>query len=151
MPISVKPPHASRELHERYEEDISNVEKRAFAIPPVYDGVIGPEGCSGCVPRRNIEVLQTSYPTVFNMLILALQSLQQTPESVDTSYYQIAGIHGRPHIKWQQLIPPEIINPGRGYCTHSSRLFGTWHRPYLSLLEVGIKTRQTRCMGINSN
>lgn len=53
------------------------------------------------------------------------------------------GIHGVPYETW----PAEEWNhdiPGRtltkddfgGFCTHSSILFLTWHRPYLSLFEV---------------
>ena len=143
MPVGTKPPHAHRELNERNDMGFTPLDKRSqtVAIPSVFDGVIGPDGCTGCVHRRNIEVLQTSYPTVFNMFILALQSLQQTPESADVSYYQIAGIHGRPYIKWQQVIPGEGSNPGRGYCTHGARLFNTWHRPYLSLIEVTIRVQ----------
>ncbi|KAK3994198.1 common central domain of tyrosinase-domain-containing protein [Cladorrhinum sp. PSN332] len=37
------------------------------------------------------------------------------------SYFQVAGIHGKPFVS--------------GYCTHSSILFASWHRPYLLLFE----------------
>ena len=43
------------------------------------------------VERRPIAVLQNSYPDVFNMFILALESLQARQESNDTSYYQVSG------------------------------------------------------------
>ena len=42
------------------------------------------------------------------------------------------GIHGRPFASWDNV-------PGRyqaGYCTHSSILFPSWHRPYVALFEV---------------
>ena len=44
------------------------------------------------------------------------------------------GIHGLPFEPWQY--PPEAtVNDGLGYCTHSSSIFLTWHRPYLLLIE----------------
>ncbi len=44
------------------------------------------------------------------------------------------GIHGYPFIPWQY--PPESEqSSGWGYCTHRSRIFNTWHRPYIILLE----------------
>ena len=33
---------------------------------------------------------------------------------------------------------PVMGNEETGYCQHMSVLFATWHRPYLSLMEVGI-------------
>lgn len=56
------------------------------------------------------------------------------PESDSLSYYQLSGIHGRPHIPWQEPASPEN-DPEYGYCTHNSALFATWHRPYVSLVE----------------
>lgn len=50
-----------------------------------------------------------------------------------------AGIHGRPYNNWPDQEwnkDEEIVNDQKGYCTHSSILFLTWHRPYLSLFEV---------------
>lgn len=45
-----------------------------------------------------------------------------------------SGIHGWPFIPWQY--PTSATrNPDRGYCTHNSVLFLTWHRPYLCLIE----------------
>ncbi|KAK3996859.1 putative tyrosinase [Cladorrhinum sp. PSN332] len=46
----------------------------------------------------------------------------------------IPGIHGMPHQTWGGVEP----TPGSedtGYCTHSSVLFPTWHRPYMALYE----------------
>ena len=50
------------------------------------------------------------------------------------SFYQIAGIHGVPYIPWQET-SVSTQDPTRGYCTHNSPLFATWHRPYLALFE----------------
>lgn len=51
-----------------------------------------------------------------------------------TLLYQ-TGIHGAPKIPYQQD-PAGPFNWNLGYCTHSSRLFTTWHRPYVALMEV---------------
>jgi tyrosinase len=50
------------------------------------------------------------------------------------------GIHGRPYIPWDgvQAVPG---GSGTGYCTHSSVLFLTWHRPFLALFEVCMSLR----------
>lgn len=86
------------------------------------------------MPRRPIAVFQSQFPDAFNLFILALESLQAKDESKDTSYYQISGIHGFPFIPWQYPASA-TVNPGMGYCTHSSVIFTTWHRPYLLLIE----------------
>lgn len=61
------------------------------------------------------------------------------------SYYQIAGIHGLPYQTWPALDwNKDIKEPEggdkkervRGFCTHTSILFLTWHRPYLALFEA---------------
>ncbi|KAF7537431.1 hypothetical protein G7054_g3742 [Neopestalotiopsis clavispora] len=50
------------------------------------------------------------------------------------SWFQIAGIHGKPFVAWDEE-PQRGATPNRGYCTHNSILFSTWHRPYLLLWE----------------
>lgn len=60
--------------------------------------------------------------------------MQRMPETNCLSYYQIAGIHGRPYIPWQSAVTAQQDNTV-GYCTHSSALFVTWHRPYIALIE----------------
>ncbi|KAI9790069.1 MAG: hypothetical protein M1816_005539 [Peltula sp. TS41687] len=92
------------------------------------------EGVKRVVERRPINVLQTEHPDVFNMFVLALDSLQKRNESISVSWYQVSGIHGYPYEPWQE---PDISGPfpQLGYCTHGSVLFTTWHRPYLVLLE----------------
>ena len=46
-----------------------------------------------------------------------------------------SGIHGKPFIAWDE--PPQCgETDNKGYCTHNSILFCTWHRPYLLLFEV---------------
>ncbi|MCJ1437735.1 hypothetical protein MMC27_007122 [Xylographa pallens] len=95
--------------------------------------------------RRNIEVLQTQFPDVFNLYILALSRFQSTGDEetdknndIGTSYFQICGIHGTPFINWQEdPTAPQYNGIAAGYCTHASVLFLPWHRPYLALYEVG--------------
>ncbi|ERF69584.1 hypothetical protein EPUS_01914 [Endocarpon pusillum Z07020] len=69
------------------------------------------------------------------MFLLALSALQNVTENNDNSYFRVAGIHGYPFAPWQEDPGFVPANPNRGYCTHSSALFTTWHRPYLVLLE----------------
>lgn len=54
------------------------------------------------------------------------------------SYFQIAGIHGKPYERWTgaegEGDDKDVTT--KGYCCHGSVIFPTWHRPYLSLIEV---------------
>ncbi|KAI9882625.1 MAG: mitochondrial inner membrane protein required for protein import [Watsoniomyces obsoletus] len=95
----------------------------------------GIEGVKGkVVERLPVDVLRSTKPDTFNMLILALERLMRRNENNDISYYQVSGIHGFPYIPWQYP-DSATANPTYGYCTHGSVLFTTWHRPYLLLLE----------------
>lgn len=88
---------------------------------------------TGSVPQRlEIRRLQQD-PYQWNLYLLGLNRFQNMNQSTQSSYYQIAGIHGRPFIPWDNV----AFAPGRtgGYCTHSSTLFPTWHRPYVALFE----------------
>ncbi|KAF7341393.1 Di-copper centre-containing protein [Mycena venus] len=51
------------------------------------------------------------------------------------SYFQVAGIHGMPHITWDDPLHAEPV-PSRGYCPHNLVTFPTWHRPYMLLFEA---------------
>ncbi|KAF3923215.1 Tyrosinase [Dactylellina cionopaga] len=83
--------------------------------------------------------MQTSQPDTFNLLVLALVELQSRNSSDPWSWYQIAGIHGVPFIPWPNPKDvPAKTNPKMGYCPHQSILFGTWHRPYMLVLEQAI-------------
>ncbi|CAI4216155.1 unnamed protein product [Parascedosporium putredinis] len=75
----------------------------------------------GSVPlRREIRELQERFPEQFSIFILAMRALQAKDKNDPTSF-QFGG-----------------------YCTHSSILFLTWHRPYLALLEQSLSaTAQT--------
>ncbi|KAF3904020.1 Tyrosinase [Arthrobotrys entomopaga] len=70
------------------------------------------------------------------MLLLAWQKIQADPDSDPFGHYQLSGIHGAPYIPWQ--MGPGSYDYSRGYCTHGSALFTTWHRPYLLALEQSL-------------
>lgn len=90
----------------------------------------------GSVPLRlEIRELQNKHPDQWNLYLLGLDAFKKVDEKSDLSYYGIAGIHGRPYRPWGGV--KGTNNPGwQGYCTHSSILFASWHRPYLALFEV---------------
>ena len=48
-------------------------------------------GIPKVVERRSITVLQSQYPDIFNMLILAWANVAARQENLDLSYYQVAG------------------------------------------------------------
>ena len=92
-------------------------------------------GCGSVVDRREIDDLQQNHADVFNIFLLALENLQVMDESDALSYYGLAGIHGYPFQPWQEDADFVPATPGRGYCSHASSIFTTWHRPYLALVE----------------
>ena len=95
---------------------------------------------TGSVPlRREVRDLQRNFPEQFNLYVLGLQHLQGLNENEDRSYYQISGIHGLPYKPWNGVGSSTNWRTASGlggYCTHSSVLFTTWHRPYVALYEV---------------
>jgi len=95
--------------------------------------ITGVQG-SGVQPRLEMRELARADPDQWNMLILAFDRMQKVPQGDLLSYYQIAGIHGRPLRPWDGV--NGVPGANNGYCTHISNLFPTWHRPYLSLFEV---------------
>ncbi|RBQ80962.1 hypothetical protein FVER14953_10660 [Fusarium verticillioides] len=99
----------------------------------------------GTAQRLDIDVMLTEQPDTFNLYLIALMELQgmenlpwPTPEGysfkaggddLKMSWFQMTGIHGQPVSIWDGEGP-------RGYyCTHSRPHFGTWHRPYLAMME----------------
>ncbi|KAF7938112.1 hypothetical protein BELL_0027g00260 [Botrytis elliptica] len=84
--------------------------------------------------RQNIDDLQNNIQQ-WSLYIQALLAMQAANEYTDgLSYFQLAGIHGRPYVAWDG-VNQAIAAPTTGYCTHDSVLFTTWHRPYLALFE----------------
>ncbi|CCC07895.1 unnamed protein product [Sordaria macrospora k-hell] len=107
-------------------------------------GVPTTPSSNGAVPlRHELRDLQANHPDQFNLYLLGLSHFQGLDESQLASYYQVAGIHGMPFKPWGG-VPSDTdwSKPGSsgfgGYCTHSSILFITWHRPYLALYEQAL-------------
>ncbi|KAK4129080.1 Monophenol monooxygenase [Parathielavia appendiculata] len=91
--------------------------------------------------RRELRDFQRNYPDQYNLYILGLRYIQAQGVNVPTSYYQIAGIHGMPYKPWNgvgSITNWQSTSGFGGYCTHSSILFLTWHRPYLALYEQSL-------------
>ncbi|KAH9819777.1 Di-copper centre-containing protein [Teratosphaeria destructans] len=87
----------------------------------------------GVQPRLEIRELQQNVDQ-WNLYLLGLARWQATNQSDKLSYYQVAGIHGRPYIPWDGV--GQGSGPGSpGYCRHVSNIFLPWHRPYLALVE----------------
>eukprot|EP00475_Leptophrys_vorax_P038915 TRINITY_DN694_c0_g3_i1.p1 TRINITY_DN694_c0_g3~~TRINITY_DN694_c0_g3_i1.p1 ORF type:complete len:602 (-),score=154.35 TRINITY_DN694_c0_g3_i1:87-1892(-) len=75
------------------------------------------------------------------LFILALSKVLTTAPSDLYSFWRIAGIHGAPYEVYDGVrAPPEQVEneDWRGYCTHGSILFPTWHRAYMNLIEQAL-------------
>lgn len=113
-------------------EPLSLLAKRQAGNSTGFTPIVGDP--ARVVSRQSITTLKDQFPDRYNILLLAWHSVAARVEANDTSYYQVAGIHGRPYQPWQY--PDSATeNPFYGYCTHASVLFMTWHRPYLVLFE----------------
>lgn len=113
-----------------------------FGVTGVQSGRSG----DGSVPLRlEIRQLQQNADQ-WNLYLLALDRLQNVNQTEQLSWYQISGIHGRPYVAWDNV----EASPGdenSGYCTHSSILFPTWHRPYLALYEQVLYSLMQQIVG----
>ncbi len=113
---------------------------QAYLLCPLYRLIQLTVARTGAVPlRRELRDLQRNFPDQYNLLILGLKNLEGQTETGLTSYYQLAGIHGLPYKPWNGVGSTtnwQTSSGFGGYCTHSSILFLTWHRPYLALYEV---------------
>ena len=107
--------------------------------------------------RLELRQMSTSRDTIvrdqWNLYLLGIEAFMKKDENSPLSYFQIAGIHGQPYQPWPNQpwnsgTPHVSIDPNSGeateqqqwggYCTHSSILFLTWHRPFLSLFETAL-------------
>lgn len=96
------------------------------------------------VERVDIDVLLTSQPDTFNLMLQAIEVMQQ--DSNRLGWFQIAGIHGYPTVLWDSPRKEKEtwdkndkkFGSWGGYCAHGTLTFGPWHRPYLALLEQTI-------------
>lgn len=125
----------------------ANLRKRAsFAITGVQTG----RQANGVAPPR-LEIRKLRQNNAqWNLYLLALNDFYNKTQTDLTSYYQVAGIHGRPFTTWDGVAFTKGQNTG--YCPHSSTLFPTWHRPYLALYEqvlYGLVQAQARTFNSN--
>ncbi|KAF2115499.1 hypothetical protein BDV96DRAFT_646497 [Lophiotrema nucula] len=111
-------------------EGASPFDKRQSNFFPVVG--VSALGGSNVDPRLEIRQLEKN-PDQWNVYLLALRKFQNMSQSDKRSYYQIAGIHGRPYTAWDGV--KQASGGSGGYCTHGSNIFPTWHRPYLVLFE----------------
>ncbi|CAG7854383.1 Tyrosinase; AltName: Full=Monophenol monooxygenase [Serendipita indica DSM 11827] len=89
------------------------------------------------VARQEIRVFAKDQD-LMNLFLLGMRKIQEVDESKTTSWFQIAGIHGRPYVTYDGAAPSPFRGGQDGYCVHSLLQFPTWHRPYLALLEQEI-------------
>ncbi|KAK4193361.1 putative tyrosinase [Podospora australis] len=114
-----------------YGFDVGSRVKRQLAQP--LRVVVRGEGGGVVQVRREIREMEQDQK-LWTLYILGVSMMQYTDQSSPTSWYGITGIHGMPHQTWGG-VQPTPGNKDTGYCTHSSVLFPTWHRPYLALYE----------------
>ncbi|TVY55332.1 Polyphenol oxidase 1 [Lachnellula cervina] len=135
----------------RHHSRASGLSPRAFPVETAHDSAeggnyypitgvnTGRDAQTGARPfRQNILDLQNDGPS-WSLYIQALTAMQNADDNDPLSYFQVAGIHGRPYRPWNNFNQVQGAGPGTsafgGYCTHNSVLFPTWHRPYLALVE----------------
>ncbi|KAF2445573.1 Di-copper centre-containing protein [Karstenula rhodostoma CBS 690.94] len=105
------------------------------------DGIFSVLGIAGLgestiYPRLEIRDLEKNHPDQWNVFLLGLQRFQAIDQNDKLSYFQIAGIHGRPFVPWDGVKGDGYYwSRYSGYCTHDSNIFPTWHRPFLALFE----------------
>lgn len=116
-----------------YGIDIDQIVRRQDPSAKIIVGKL-PLASNGSTPIRPEirELRKDGY--MWDLYILALSMFQSVSQDQSLSWYQIAGIHGVPFQPWNGVQPAPGASQS-GYCTHSSVLFPTWHRPYLALYE----------------
>ncbi|KAH9847109.1 hypothetical protein C2E23DRAFT_890313 [Lenzites betulinus] len=107
----------------------------------VVTGVIGKTPGQAVYNRLEIyKFIEPENKYQFALYVQALRRLMDVNPSSWVSYFQIAGIHGAPYIAWDGAgAGPNPAQAFKGYCTHGSVLFPTWHRPYVALIEQEIQ------------
>jgi tyrosinase len=84
--------------------------------------------------RKNLNSLQAAGGPQWDIYLRALADLQSQDAKNQLSFFQIAGIHGKPYMEWNNA-GPRTSDGWQGYCPHGEKLFLTWHRPYVVLYE----------------
>ncbi|RYO97996.1 hypothetical protein DL763_002501 [Monosporascus cannonballus] len=88
--------------------------------------------------RRNINELEAEAGPIW-----ALSALEDGSDSEENSYFGVAGIHGQPYRSWNG-VGPVPGGEASGFCPHGEALFISWHRPYITLYEVCVKSAPCR-------
>ncbi|CAI6338770.1 unnamed protein product [Periconia digitata] len=92
----------------------------------------------GVQTRLDIREMERNpaYKEVWTLFILALERFKAMDQQTKTSFYGVAGIHGRPYVSWDGIPSwSDGWESQYGYCHHGGQLFAMWHRPYLMLYE----------------
>lgn len=89
----------------------------------------------GIHPRLEVRQLYNTQPAQWNLFLLAMQRFKSQDQGSQSSFYQIAGIHGVPNVPYDGVTQNPNTQGAVGYCTHDSVLFPPWHRAYIALFE----------------
>lgn len=109
----------------------SDVVDAFYAVKGTFSGINS--GTGERPSRREIRDLRNDNMQ-FSLYVQALTAFMDDSETNQLSYFQIAGIHGRPFYTWDGNAQAPGTNRV-GYCPHGSAMFMPWHRPYLALFE----------------
>ncbi|KJZ74666.1 hypothetical protein HIM_06016 [Hirsutella minnesotensis 3608] len=101
---------------------------------------------SGVPLRLNINDLQSKGGPQWDLYLLALKEMHEMSPDDQLSFFQIAGIHGKPYVQWNTA-GGQRSNGWAGYCPHGERIFLPWHRPYLALYEQELVRHAKRIAG----
>ncbi|KAJ7755497.1 photo-regulated tyrosinase [Mycena metata] len=105
-------------------------------MPPPDFVITGASG--GPSPRLEIQAFVQN-EKFFSLYIQALTAMTGHDQKNVKSHFQVAGVHGRPYVQWNNSGGTDPIQPPAdgwdGYCFHGSVLFPNWHRPYVAAYE----------------
>ncbi|EQL02760.1 tyrosinase [Ophiocordyceps sinensis CO18] len=119
------------------------------ALGPVVDAARVPvtgvrTNPGSAVPLRlNINDMQAKGGPGWDLFLLAYKQMYEMSPTDQLSFYQIAGIHGKPYVEWNDAGGRQS-DGWEGYCPHGEKNFLPWHRPYLALFEFGTWDSQRR-------
>ncbi|KAF1920346.1 common central domain of tyrosinase-domain-containing protein [Ampelomyces quisqualis] len=153
LQLTVASQHAAHHHHEhrRHAEIKAHLDRAAEALQKRQGGGIGPYIATSGVcstgtqwwgdcnpkgrqsyPRLEIRQLKNNADQ-WNLYLLGMERFMAKDKGDTLSFYQIAGLHGRPFTTWNKF-PTPLLNQA-GFCPHGTTIFGSWHRPYLAMYE----------------
>ncbi|KAM3560060.1 hypothetical protein ARSEF4850_003828 [Beauveria asiatica] len=114
---------------------VSSTKGVAGAIVGTLGGVDAQSADNGPVPlRRSITELAAEAGPQWHLYLQALRAMYDRDSKHPESFFQIAGIHGRPFTEYNNAGKMKTNGWG-GYSTHGEILFIIWHRPFVALFE----------------